>query len=174
MVCDILSSTKIDVNHTSKWPINGIVQKEKYMAKQSVRVLVVTNDWEGAVNGGFIRWTEQPAPHNTNDILGARFQLGEFVKVLQETAWEGFDLEITRAHRTMPHPASAEERLKLSRNADVVGFRFDRPFQVNGEERQLSDYDMVLFFAISPDLSEDEIPEGLKKEAEAVALFMEN
>jgi hypothetical protein len=144
------------------------------MTKQSVRVLVVTNDWEGAINGGFIRWNEQPAPHNTNDILGARFQLGEFVKVLQETAWEGFDLEITRAHRTLPHPASTEERLKASRNADVVGFRFDRPFQVKGEERQLSDYDMVLFFAISPDLSEDENHADLRKEAEAVALFMEN
>jgi hypothetical protein len=144
------------------------------MAKQSVRVLVVTNDWEGAINGGFIRWNEQPAPDNTNDILGARFQLGEFVRVLQETAWDGFDLEITRAHRTIPHPASAEERLKKSRNADVVGFRFDRPFHVNGEERRLSDYDMVLFFAISPDLSEDENTSDLQKEAEAVALYMEN
>jgi hypothetical protein len=147
--------------------------KEKYMAKQAVRVLVVTNDWEGAINGGFIRWSEQPAPDNTNDILGARFQLGEFIRVLQESDWDGFDLEITRAHRTMPHPAAAEERLKRSRNADVVGFRFDRPFQVNGEERKLSDYDMVLFFAISPELSEDEIPEELQREAEAVALFME-
>jgi hypothetical protein len=144
------------------------------MAKQKIRVLIVTNDWEGAINGGFIRWTEQPVPDNTHDILGARFQLGEFVKVLKETEWEGFDLEITRAHRTVPHPASAEERLKASRNADVVGFRFDRDFQVNGENRRLADYDMVLFFAISPDLSEDETHEALQKEAEAVALFMEN
>jgi hypothetical protein len=144
------------------------------MAKQSVRVLVVTNDWEGAINGGFIRWPEQPAPDNTNDIQGGRFQLGEFIRVLQETEWEGFDLEITRAHRTMPHPASTEERLKQSRNADVVGFRFDKEFKVNGESRQLSDYDIVLFFAISPDLSEDENLEELRKEGEAVALFMEN
>jgi hypothetical protein len=144
------------------------------MAQKTVRLLVVTNDWEGAVNGGFIRWTEQPVPDNTSDILGARFQLGEFVRVLQETPWEGFDLEITRAHRTFPHPASAEERLKKSRNADVVGFRFDKGFVVNGEDRQLSDYDLVLFFAISPDMSEDERPDELQKEAEAVALYMEN
>jgi hypothetical protein len=57
------------------------------MARKDVRVLVVTNDWEGAINGGFIRWNEQPSPDNTNDILGARFQLGEFIKVLQETEW---------------------------------------------------------------------------------------
>jgi hypothetical protein len=144
------------------------------MANQLVRVLVVTNDWEGAINGGFIRWPEQPAPDNTHDILGARFQLGEFIRVLRETDWEGFDLEITRAHRTMPHPTSADERLMRDRCADVVGFRFDKAFKVNGEERQLSDYDMVLFFAISPDLSEDENPEELRKEGEAVALFMEN
>lgn len=144
------------------------------MANQLVRALVVTNDWEGAINGGFIRWPEQPAPDNTHDILGARFQLGEFIRVLRETDWEGFDLEITRAHRTMPHPASAEERLMRDRCADVVGFRFDKAFKVNGEERQLSDYDMALFFAISPDLSEDENPEELRKEGEAVALFMEN
>ena len=144
------------------------------MANQVVRVLVVTNDWEGAINGGFIRWTEQPVPDNTNDILGARFQLGEFIKVLKETEWDGFDLEITRVHRTMPHPASAEERLKKSRNADVVGFRFDREFRVKGETMQLADYDLVLFFAISPDLSEDENHEALRKEAEAVSLYMEN
>ena len=119
------------------------------MARKNVRVLVVTNDWEGAINGGFIRWNEQPSPDNTNDILGARFQLGEFIKVLQETEWDGFDLEITRAHRTVPHPEAAGERLKARRNADVVGFRFDKGFVVNGEERQLSDYDMVLFFHFS-------------------------
>ncbi len=144
------------------------------MAKQVVRALVVTNDWEGAVNGGFIRWTEQAEPDRTHDMLGARFQLGEFIKVLQETVWDGFDLEITRAHRTMPHPASAEERLKESRNADVAGFRFDREFMVNGEKRVLADYDMVLFFGISPDLSEDETPDDLRREGEAIALYMEN
>ncbi len=144
------------------------------MAKQTVRLLVVTNDWEGAVNGGFIRWTEQPEPDRTSDILGARFQLGEFIRVLQETEWDGFELEMTRAHRTMPHPASAGERLKKSRNADVVGFRFDREFDVNGETRRLADYDVVLFFAISPELSEDETHDDLRREAEAVALFMEN
>ncbi len=144
------------------------------MAKKVVRLLVVTNDWEGAVNGGFIRWTEQPLPDRTNDILGARFQLGEFIKVLEETEWEGFDLEITKAHRSMPHPASNEERLKQSRNADVVGFRFDSKFRVKGETWELADYDMVFFFAISPDLSEDETLDDLRQEAEAVALYMEN
>ena len=144
------------------------------MARKNVRVLVVTNDWEGAINGGFIRWDEQPSPDNTNDILGARFQLGEFIKVLQETEWDGFDLEITRAHRTVPHPEAAGERLKARRNADVVGFRFHKGFVVNGEERQLSDYDMVLFFAISPDMSEDETHEELRRESEAVAIYMEN
>ncbi|HTP66207.1 MAG TPA: hypothetical protein VMJ66_12525 [Geobacteraceae bacterium] len=143
------------------------------MAKQVIRVLVVTNDWEGAVNGGFIRWTEQPESERAHDMLGARFQLGEFVKVLEETVWEGFDLEITRAHRTVPHPASNEERLKNSRQADVVGFRFDREFQVNGETRRLTDYDMVLFFAISPELSEDETPDDLRREGEAIAMYME-
>lgn len=139
-----------------------------------VRILAVTNDWEGAINGGFLRWTEQPAPANTDDTLAAQFQLGEFIKVLQETRWDGFDIEITRAHRTMPHPASAEDRLKESRGADVVGFRFHKEFKVNGENRQLSDYDMVLFFAISPDMSEDETEAELQEEAEAIARFMEN
>jgi hypothetical protein len=73
------------------------------------RVLVVTNDWEGAIDGGFLRWTEQPAPDNTDDVKAAQFQLGEFIRVLQETRWDGFAIEITRAHRTVPHPASAED-----------------------------------------------------------------
>lgn len=139
-----------------------------------VRILVVTNDWEGAINGGFLRWTEQPAPANTDGTLAAQFQLGEFLRVLQETRWDGFDIEITRAHRTVPHPASAEDRLKESRGADLVGFRFHKGFTVNGERRQLADYDMVLFFAISPDMSEDETEAELQEEAEAVVQFMEN
>jgi hypothetical protein len=139
-----------------------------------VRVLVVTNDWEGAINGGFLRWTEQPAPANTDDTLAAQFQLGEFIKVLKETRWDGFDIVITRAHRSMPHPVTAEDQLKESRGADMVGFRFHKGFPVNGENRQLSDYDMVLFFAISPDMSEDETEAELQEEAEAIAQFMEN
>lgn len=144
------------------------------MGMPVVRVLVVTNDWEGVINGGFLRWTEQPAPDNTDDVQAAQFQLGEFIRVLQETRWNGFDLEITRAHRTVPHPASAEDRLKQSRGADVVGFRFHKGFAVNGENRQLSDYDMVLFFAISPDMSEDETEAELQDEAQAISRFMEN
>ncbi len=144
------------------------------MGKPVLRVLVVTNDWEGAINGGFLRWTEQPAPDNTDDVKAAQFQLGEFIRVLQETRWDGFDMEITRAHRTMPHPAAAEDRLKQSRGADLVGFRFHKGFLVDGENRQLSDYDMVLFFAISPDMSEDETEAELQDEAAAIAQFMEN
>jgi hypothetical protein len=144
------------------------------MGMPVIRALVVTNDWEGAINGGFLRWTEQPAPDNTDDEKAAQFQLGEFIKVLQESRWDGFNLEITRAHRTIPHPTSSEKRLKQSRGADVVGFRFHKGFSVNGEDRQLSDYDMVLFFAISPDMSEDETEPELQDEAEAIAQFMEN
>jgi len=33
--------------------------------------------------------------------------------------------------------------------ADVVGFRFNQPFQVGGSSKTLSDYDMVLFFPIA-------------------------
>ena len=60
-------------------------------------------------------------------------------------------MEITKAHRS---PAGTdglnEAALKADRGADVVGFRFNQPFNVNGQSRTLADYDMALFFAINP------------------------
>lgn len=138
------------------------------MMKPVVRVLVVTDDWPGVVNGGFLRWTEQPAAQATGPN-SREFHLGEFLQVLQNTTWVGFNVEITKAHRTPSGTSGTEAQIKADRGADVVNFRFNQPFTVNGQSRQLADYDMALLFAIqagNPD-------PAFAAEAEAIAQFME-
>jgi hypothetical protein len=138
--------------------------------KPLVRVLVVTDDWPGnTVNGGFLKWTEQAASAATGRN-SREFHLGEFLSVLGNTAWVGFDTEITKAHRTPAGSTGTPAQIAADRGADVVNFRFGQAFTVNGQARQLADYDMVLLFAIeagNPD-------PALAGEAEAIAQFMEN
>lgn len=140
--------------------------------KPLVRVLLVTDDFGGpggAPHGGYLRWQEQAMP----DAIGnssREFHLGEFVQVLQNTAWLGFNLEITKAHRSPVGTRGMDEAtLKADRGADVVGFRFNEPFVVSGQSRNLSDYDLILFFPLNP---KNPNP-ALAPEAEAIARFME-
>ena len=137
------------------------------MHKPLVRVLLVTDDWTGVVNGGFLPWTTQPASDATGPD-SREFHLGEFLHVLASTAWVGFDVEITKAHRTAAAAGPAAQ-VKADRGADVVNFRFGQPFTVGGQARQLADYDMVLLFAIQ---AGDPDP-ALAPEAEAIAQYME-
>ncbi|HEX7842950.1 MAG TPA: hypothetical protein VF469_36005, partial [Kofleriaceae bacterium] len=109
-----------------------------------------------------------PAATGTNS---REFHLGEFVRVLTDTQWVGFTLEITKAHRS---PAGTggmtEAQLKADRGADVVGFRFTGSHTVNGVTRTLADYDMVLYFSI-----DDGNPDpAFAAEAEAIASYMES
>jgi len=136
--------------------------------KPLVRVLLVTDD--GLANGGYLQWTDQamPAAIGTNS---REFHLGEFVRVLQDTAWLGFNIEITKAHRSTAGTGGlSEAALKADRGADVIGFRFNQPFTVNGQNRTLADYDMALFFAINPANPNT----ALASEAAAIAQYMEN
>jgi hypothetical protein len=99
------------------------------------------------------------------------FHLGEFTRCLVETNWVGFNVELTRAHRAVAGTNGMNEaQLKADRGADVIGFRFDQPFTVNGASRTLADYDMALFFSIEV----GDPNAGLAAEAEAIATFMEN
>lgn len=135
-----------------------------------VRVLLVTDDWFGVVNGGFLQWGDQPMPAAVGKN-SREFHLGEFVRVLQDTAWVGFDVELTKAHRSPAGTGGLNEAaLKAERGADVVGFRFDEPFTVNGQSRTLSDYDMALFFPINAGNPNP----AFASEAEAIAQYMED
>lgn len=136
--------------------------------KPIVRILIVTDD--GLANGGFLRWAEQsmPAAVSSNS---REFHLGEYLRVLNETAWLGFDIEITKAHRSKPGSGGMDEAaLKADRGADIVGFHFDKPFEFNGETRTLANYDMILFFSTKVSNPDD----AFKTEAEAIAKFMED
>jgi hypothetical protein len=139
--------------------------------KPLVRILIVTDDYSGPPTGGFLQWRDQAWPDAVNKDISREFHLGEFIRVLQDTNWVGFNIEITRAHRAQPLPGkAAEAALKAQRGADVVGFRFNLPFHVNGESRTLADYDMVLFFPVKPSNADL----ALKAEAYAIARFMED
>jgi hypothetical protein len=134
-------------------------------------VLIVTEDWPGFQNGGFLSWRKQHSADQTGPNNRA-FHLGEFVQVLLDTSWLGFDFKLTKAHRTEPHGQIDEVLLKADRGCDVVGFRFDQPFLVEGKIKTLADYDLILFFPINP--SAVDSAESLQNEAEAISLFMEN
>jgi hypothetical protein len=135
----------------------------------TVRVLVVTDDWTGGVHGGFLQWGDQAAAAATGPN-SREFHLGEFIRVLTDTAWVGFNLEITKAHRSSPSGGVSEAQLKADRGADVVGFRFDTSHSVNGQTRTLASYDMVLYFPIDPGNPDP----ALAPEAEAIARYMED
>lgn len=134
-----------------------------------IRVLVVTDD--GLANGGFLQWTEQDAAVASVEGKTREFHLGEFMRVLQETAWIGFNVEFTKAHRDgggqLP---DAAEAFRADRGADVINFRFDKPFEFKGAERRLSDYDIVLFFPVRVGNANT----VYAAEAEAIATFMES
>lgn len=136
--------------------------------KPLVRILIVTDD--GLANGGFLKWGGQPMPAAIGPN-SREFHLGEFVNVLEQTAWVGFNIEITRAHRANPGAGGLNEAaLKAERGADVVGFRFNQSFTAHGESRTLEQYDMCLFFPVMPSNADP----ALAPEAEAIAKFMEN
>uniref|UniRef100_B0T0G8 Uncharacterized protein n=1 Tax=Caulobacter sp. (strain K31) TaxID=366602 RepID=B0T0G8_CAUSK len=126
--------------------------------KPLVRILIVTDRYDG----GFLHWTS----HEPNRA----FHLGEFIDVLLNTTWLGFKIEITKAHRDAPGPGG-EAAMKASTGADVVGFRFDQGFTVNGVARVLADYDMVLLFAI--ERGAEDIDPAFAPQTEAIAQYME-
>ena len=127
------------------------------MAK--VELLIVTDD----IDGGFLQWT--------SEVPNRHFHLGEFLRVLTTTTWLGLDLEITKAHRDAPDGETAAE-MKARTGADLVNFRFDESFQVQGQTRTIADYDIILFFSIASFELTDEAK--LQAEAEAIAKFMED
>lgn len=138
----------------------------------TVRVLLVTDDFGGpggSPHGGFLKWQDQDMPAAI-EAHGREFHLGEFVQVLENTTWLGFNLEITKAHRS---PAGSggmnAAALKADRGADVIGFRFNQPFAVGRQVRSLANYDMVLFFPVDPGNPNA----ALAPEAEAISDFME-
>lgn len=140
--------------------------------KPTVRILIVTDDFEtGASHGGFLHWKGQAMPEAVTSMTSREFHLGEYLSVLESTAWVGFNSEFTKAHRSLPGNELNEAQLKADRGADVVGFRFHEPFLVKGQNRTLGDYDMILFFSTTPG-NPDVL--NFAQEAEAIAKFMEN
>ncbi len=115
-----------------------------------VKILVVTDD-----EGGFQRSTS--ASH--------KFHIGEFVKVLNDTAWEGFTIQITRAHRSAdPSPATPQPTHPIG--ADLYGFRFSNT--------SLTGFDMVFFLSIATKAEDPVTSDSSRQtEAAAVAAFME-
>lgn len=103
-----------------------------------VKALIVTDSVNG---GGFL-----------SGGADRDFHLGEFVNVLNATAWDGFSLQITRAHRRNA-PGVA---------ADIVNFTFS--------DASLVGFDMVLMFAIERDGAVADITDS---EVAAIARFMD-
>lgn len=97
---------------------------------QIVRALIVTD-----ASGGYLG--------NAAGGAAARFHLGEFVSVLQATAWEGFALQITKAHRGQWNSPGAVPVTAADTGADLIDFDFSA--------HDLSAYDMILIFAIVSD-----------------------
>lgn len=117
-----------------------------------IRILIVTDD-----EGGFLR---------SNSELH-KFHLGEFVKVLTDTTWQGFTIQIVKAHRRSPGFTGA----------DLHDFRFTAD--------SLHGFDMVFFFSIhhireedagsrvGPAVASFTTDAQRREEAAAVAAFME-
>lgn len=124
-----------------------------------VDVLIVTDDFDG----GFLDWTQQAVDRS--------FHLGEFVKVLRQTDWLGFDLKLTLAHRDGTETGQTLQQIKDRTGADVAGFRFDETFQVGGSNRKIADFDIIFFFSITSFDSADDAKQ--KSEVDAIARFME-
>lgn len=119
-----------------------------------VKILVVTDGSGGFKNSELVN----------GQFLNA-FHLGEFLNVLQTTTWDGFSVQITKAHR--------ENRIATDIGADLVNFRFDT--------HDLSGYDEILFFAIQRDGVLLNVPAGsparpsnaTDAEVRAIAEFMD-
>ncbi len=117
---------------------------------EKINVLFVTDDV-----GGYQR---------SNEIQHA-FHFGELIKVLQETNWLGFTLNIMRAHRSAdPCPGTPQASHPIG--ADLYGFSFSAT--------SLSGYDMCFFLSIAR--SKDPIFDDntCRDEAAAIAAFMES
>jgi hypothetical protein len=127
--------------------------KENSMS-QTVKILVVTDGGGGFKNSELVGTTFKNA-----------FHLGEFLNVLQTTAWDGFNLQMTKAHR--------ESRVAADIGADLVNFKFDT--------HDLSQYDEILIFAIRRDGDSLDVPGGspvrssnaTDAEVKAIAEFMD-
>jgi hypothetical protein len=121
---------------------------------QTVKILVVTDGGGGFKNSELVGTTFKNA-----------FHLGEFLNVLQSTAWDGFSLQVTKAHR--------ESRVAADIGADLVNFQFDT--------HDLTQYDEILIFAIRRDGGLLDVPGGsparssdaTDAEVKAIAEFMD-
>ncbi|MBI1682668.1 hypothetical protein [Caulobacter hibisci] len=106
----------------------------------TVNILIVTD----ASSGGYNR-TVPPT-------IGEQFHLGEFVHVLRNTDWDGFDIQITKAHRDNPAGAGT----------DVVNFDFST--------HDLNQYDEIFLFPIVRDGGANNASPA---EVAAIARFMD-
>lgn len=121
---------------------------------QIVKVLIVTDGSGGYKNSELVGGLDPNA-----------FHLAEFVNILQTTTWQGFTLQITKAHR--------EHRVAADINADLVNFKFDT--------HDLSVYDEILLFPIRRDSGNLDVPSGspvrstlaTDAEVKAIAEFMD-
>lgn len=121
---------------------------------QIVKILVVTDG-----SGGFLHPATAPSTYNSD------FHLGEFLKVLSDTTWEGFQLQIVKAHRENVTPAQS--------GADLINFDFST--------HDLAQYDIIFLFAVLVDNAQLVVPAGsparssnaTDAEVAAIARFMD-
>jgi hypothetical protein len=115
-----------------------------------IKILLVTDD-----QGGYQR----------SNSSAHQFHLGEFVQVLNDTTWDGFTIQITRAYRgANPTPSTPQATHPIG--ADLYDFRFS--------PTSLAGFDMAFFFSIATK-GEDPVSDDLDRQSEAaaVAAFME-
>ena len=106
-----------------------------------VKILIVTD----RPSGGYTRPVTSPPTTGP-------FHLGEFVKVLEDTSWHGFSIEITKAHRGS------------STSADISNFNF--------ASHNLMQYDEILMFPIARD-SGSSMNLASANEVQAISDFMD-
>jgi hypothetical protein len=143
----------------------------------TIKILLVTDDFnvnKESGNGGFLKWMDQDLDLALTIENSREFHVGIFTETLVNTNWEGFKAEITKAHRTTTAESGlTEAALKADRGADVIGFRFDKAFQVNGISRTIAEYDMIVYFAIKAFVEPQVGVAAFEAEASAIADFME-
>ncbi len=105
----------------------------------TIKILIVTDG-----GGGYTRSNQTPP-------VGDDFHLGEFVKVLEDTNWSGFDIEITKAHRGG------------SSSSDLQDFDFS--------DHNLMQYDEILLFPILRDTNSSSLISST--EIQAISDFMD-
>ena len=106
---------------------------------QVIKILVVTDG-----SGGFLSGVGSDR----------EFHLGDFLDVLNNTAWEGFTIQVTKAHRENKNAAAI--------GADLINFDF--------AAHDLSQYDEILLFPI---LSDNVTSNATDAEVAAIAKFMD-